>query len=801
MTLYQEVLTELAELDVDDRTLDLVMASLIGKEAMEKVLAGEPPDHSVIDNGQLDQHPTSVYLQDVTVSGFRGIGPEVTLDIRPGPGLTVVVGRNGSGKSSLAEALEVLLTGSALRWEDRSGPWKEGWKNLHVGEPPKISARFRVEGKPGPTTVSRSWSAAASLEDFPSTAQHHGEKRTDLAGIGWDGPLDLFRPLLSYNELGMIGARPSALFDTLTAVLGMEPLDTALKTLASARLERERVDKQVKKELKQRILPSLAAIGGERAARARSLLGKRVWDLDALVKLGTARVPGREALSELASIRAPDEERVLEAVEGLQDACSEFSELEGTDIEEAQRLVEILAKALGHHQGHHGERCPVCGIGVLDAEWRVTAESQVKQLRDKASRFRQVKHRLERAVDAAQGLVVAPLIPESTAVETASVRDLWKRWSELPDHPSEMSDHLLGLYGDLSEEVTRVVALAKDTYSRQEEEWSSVLPIVMAWAERARSAVKSRGAVKQIRKAETALKSVAVSVRAARWEPIESQALQLWEQLRLQSNVELRSVQLAGTRTRRHVDLSVDVDGAEAQALAVASQGEISCLALSLFFPRATLPANPFRFLVIDDPVQSMDPARVDGLARVLGSIATDRQLIVFTHDDRLPESLRRLRIEHTCKQVTRRPGSIVEVREKRDPVIQYFLDARSVVLDSDLPEEVARRVIPGMCRDGLEAACVEAVRSRRLGKGESHGSVNELLGQARTLKQKASLALFDEVNRVGNEISRRITGRWKRRFAVAFWDANRGTHKPFQGSLRGLINDCQSLAERLRRS
>ncbi len=93
MTLYQEVLAELAELDVDDRTLDLVMASLIGKEALEKVLAGEPPDHSVIGNGQLDQHPTSVYLQDVTVSGFRGIGPEVTLDIRPGPGLTVVVGQ------------------------------------------------------------------------------------------------------------------------------------------------------------------------------------------------------------------------------------------------------------------------------------------------------------------------------------------------------------------------------------------------------------------------------------------------------------------------------------------------------------------------------------------------------------------------------------------------------------------------------------------------------------------------------------------------------------------------------------
>ncbi|MDE0168718.1 MAG: hypothetical protein OXS29_04285 [bacterium] len=67
-------------------------------------------------------------------------------------------------------------------------------------------------------------------------------------------------------------------------------------------------------------------------------------------------------------------------------------------------------------------------------------------------------------------------------------------------------------------------------------------------------------------------------------------------------------------------------------------------------------------------------------------------------------------------------------------------------------------------------------------------------------MKQKASLALFDDAGRAGGDISRRMTGKWKGRFADAFWDANRGTHEPFDGSLKGLINDCQGLAERLRR-
>ena len=82
------------------------------------------------------------------------------------------------------------------------------------------------------------------------------------------------------------------------------------------------------------------------------------------------------------------------------------------------------------------------------------------------------------------------------------------------------------------------------------------------------------------------------------------------------------------------------------------SQGELNALALSVFLPRATLPESPFRFVVIDDPVQSMDPAKVDGLARVLAEPPRDRQVVVFTHDDRLPEAVRRLqhRPRRSCR-------------------------------------------------------------------------------------------------------------------------------------------------------
>ena len=117
---------------------------------------------------------------------------------------------------------------------------------------------------------------------------------------------------------------------------------------------------------------------------------------------------------------------------------------------------------------------------------------------------------------------------------------------------------------------------------------------------------------------------------------------------------------------------------------------------------------------------------------------------------------------------------------------------------DDGLLAQVVWNVIPGICREGLEAACVDVVRRRRLGRGESHAAVERLLEGARTLIQKAALALFDDMGRSG-EVSTRITREWGSTFTDAFRGANRGAHHRYRGDLTSLINDCQGLAERIR--
>jgi hypothetical protein len=130
------------------------------------------------------------------------------------------------------------------------------------------------------------------------------------------------------------------------------------------------------------------------------------------------------------------------------------------------------------------------------------------------------------------------------------------------------------------------------------------------------------------------------------------------------------------------------------------------------------MPASPFRFLVIDDPVQAMDPAKVDGLARVLERAATDRQVIVFTHDNRLAQAVRQLSIPAAILEVSRRTGSAVEVRSCLDPVEQALRDAGALAADRSVPVAVAARVVPGLCRTAVEAAFAEAVWRRELRAG-----------------------------------------------------------------------------------
>jgi hypothetical protein len=269
--------------------------------------------------------------------------------------------------------------------------------------------------------------------------------------------------------------------------------------------------------------------------------------------------------------------------------------------------------------------------------------------------------------------------------------------------------------------------------------------------------------------------------------------------LRQQSNVDLGPVRLDGAKTRRRVAMDVRVDGADGgTALGVMSQGELHALGLSLFLPRATVDHSPFRFVLIDDPVQAMDPAKVDGLARVLADVATTRQVVVFTHDDRLADAVRRLELPATVWEVHRGERSAVEMRRSDDPVKRYLLDAKAMALTKELPPDIRGELVASCCRSAIEAACHTKIRAVRLGRGDTHASVEDAIADAITTHKKAMLAVFDDPSRGGDLFGRlRSVGPWA---IDAFQRCKQGAHHGLTGDLRPFIRDVERLAEWLQR-
>ena len=799
MGIRKEIVRKLRHLEVDESVEQLVNASLSGPGAVEAVLKGEPvaaePDDMV-----RRQSAASVYLQSITVQGFRGIGPETTLELDAQPGLTLVVGRNGSGKSSFFDGLEVLLTGDSFRWKGKTAVWKNGWRNLHMPTGAGVTAKFQTEGVRGDTTVEIIWpDDAGNVTEVGATAQHIRQKRTNLAGIGWAEPLELYRPLLSHPELGGIALRPSGLYDTFNKVLGLAEITEAARVLSKARIGRDKQVKSVHGQLKQEILPLLESTDNERAHIALEALSGKQWRLDQVEQLLTGdHRPSIRGLQELSAIDLPTAGEVTAAAEAVEQAVLELERFKNSKLHRSNELANLLQTALDHHRNHSTEICPVCQEGSLDAEWQATTQTRINQLRSESRRYREAKDGLQRAERQAQGLARLPTLPAQTRIDVNLLQKAWRRWSRLPQDPSLIPTHLISHYSKLEETVKLVSDEARQLYSEQEERWAPIRRTMMKWLSAARDAEGLPLAVKSIKEAESTLTELGEQLRKERWEPIERQALKIWGELRLQSNMDLDSIALTGKGTQRRVELNAKVDGERFQALGVASQGELNCLALSLFFPRGALPESPFRFLIIDDPVQAMDPARVDGLAKVFHQVAQHRQLVVFTHDDRLPEALRRADLPHRVLEVTRRKGSVVTVRKVLGPVEQYLNDAWAVAMEDNLEAGVSHQVVPGFCRQALEAACVERIKRERIRQGVSHAEVEQDVDRANTLIEKAALALLGDVSQAG-QVYNTIAQRWGEPMAQVVRVCNRGSHAGFSGDLQGLINASRGLAARIR--
>jgi ABC-type Mn2+/Zn2+ transport system ATPase subunit len=782
------VSTSPARTTLHDQVRDRLTGSALTAEAQDLVLAAlgtaAPPASAAT--------PGGIYLQAVSVRGFRGIGRSIRLALPQGNGLTVVTGRNGSGKSSFAEAIEMAFTGENSRWKDRTQVWTGGFANMHEGVSPEIEVEVAISGDSTPSLLNLTWTGQKHTETM-TTITRPGRAPVPLAELGLGQALADHRPFLPYAELGTALDSTTEIYDKISAVLGLGPLADACKSLHEQVLALEKTIKKAR-QLRVALVDRLAIIDEPRARAAHAELSRTAPGLGILD--GLLAGDGNEeydALRRKADLPGPEMQPLRDAADRLHVARQKMEQVKESAAEDARARAELLELALAHHRRHTDDpTCPVCdSADRLDQAWATRAAEEISMLRTEAAAVENARRELRSATERLGGLVVEPPadLPDRVAMA-------WQEW--LATRSLADLGAFVAAAQRLAEECQAVRDEARQRLSALDGQWRQVAPEVAAWCQEARAAGEAQMRLAVAKKADDWARELHDDLRTERMAAQGGQARMYWQIMRGQSNVALGEIRLAGQGRGRRAELDVRVDDIPSAALGVMSQGELHALALSLFLPRALAEDSPFRFLIIDDPVQSMDPEKVDGLAQLLEEVAKRRQVVVFTHDSRLPEAIRSLRIEATILEVIRKERSEVAVTVSHDPVERALKDARIIARHPRLPAQVGPTVLPGLCRVALEAAFVEVARRRLLGTGVDHAVAEHQIAEARSTGEIAALALDVPYREVADELTRRF-GTWA---GKAYCACNQGAHDPqrFHELLRGTGKDPIEYVSRLAR-
>jgi ABC-type Mn2+/Zn2+ transport system ATPase subunit len=657
---------------------DCLRAAADGPEALESLLGNGAIESSVVAAPDEPGDERPVFLEAITVEGFRGIGPLAQLRVESGPGLTIVVGRNGSGKSTFVEGLEVLLTGNVLRWTDKTKVWQQGWHNLHHAGSTHVGATFRIDGAQQPLEIAQEWAPGASFDQREPRSV--SGSRTSWDELGWDAPLEQFRPILSYSELGtMFSSRAAVLYEALSSVLGLEYFDATLAVLRSERLRRERAGKD-ERRARDALRAELAASEDGRAVAAAALLGSRKPDKAAVLACAEDPDEGEtEDLSALSALRLPDAERVAEVFEAASAAREAMASFVAEEGDRSEAIATILEQGLAFRHEHAGPvaaDCPLCGAEQrLDDAWASRAREHAAELRERGRAYKQARSTQSNTLAVARHQLFSEETADGIAaasrcgLQTHTATALWNRWCEL----ARPTDHEFLTKGpELALELTQAIADVQQHAAEEEDRrsgvWAPLRQAIVAWHSQCLLAEADGEIAATLKRAEAWLSEQLAGLRQERLAPVVDEAKANWTELQIEDDLSLGNVELKKQGTQRFVSFDVAIDGVNTSAFGVMSQGELSALAISVFLPRAMLPGSPFRFMVIDDPVQSLDGAKLDGLARVLARAAIHRQVIVFTHDERLANAVRRQAVGAHVLAVRRHARSEVEIAVFQSP-------------------------------------------------------------------------------------------------------------------------------------
>ena len=654
-------------------------------------------------------------LTSLSICGFRAFNDSQTLDLSDP--IAVFEGPNGSGKTSIGEAMEWLLYGRTLKRTKGDALSKREYtgcyRNVHFsGATAYVEAE--VEDSSGkPRRIRRELKA-----DETSVLSVDGAAAQNLTEFGIDHMHD--RPLILQHTLqDFIFMRPKARYEVLSAMLGLEPLIALRSAVEAAKTNfGNRIPQRVSQarnksallvtELRQEhvLVPVVTAIEFGRLAAARQHL---VYVAQGLVTSGAAQA---DLLSALKATKAAEERSQLDwgrfsaQVIGSPPQNQAVMLLSSLD-QHIERIRQHLRNAaavtapeqapareqdpqrrqfydLGLHlvDSTHPATCPFCAAESLTPERLAALREAVAETIEGQSAISKALAEVRALVPAVATQVgeVKKLVPtQPQATDVQRIQDIVGAGaSAYLASSQELSGHLERhgtAYAALEESQKaveeslsfgRVPAGADDlgeALARYKVEVNALPAFINAYAATysqldpaIRAGLSSAADVKKIERTISALE---------RWKDVQvSQAFRDVERIftdlvgDIRTFIKRKQKEVLATRDQEIKDwyamlnpasdvaydgMTPGTDNLELRARTYSktmfaapnlSTSQLNCVGIAIYLACATRKGTPFKTLLIDDPLQSMDDEHTEAFKKqVIERLLTHGyHVIVLTH-------------------------------------------------------------------------------------------------------------------------------------------------------------------------
>jgi hypothetical protein len=638
------------------------------------------------------------WLTEVRIAGFRGIPQTLDLALDPMPGLTVLHAPNGTGKSTIADAIRAAL------WGTPALQMRELWQPVDraVGAD---RAHVEVRLHSGPDELRCAWTDDPGPSATASLVSPDAEYTVSVTDPDWQAALSAYTPVFSYADTQDRLGTSDALVKHLEELLALGPCFALLN---------EDVE--------------------EHAATARSTVA-RLQKLKAAAKAAVENVDVQfapDSAQRLPPIGFPH--RISDegpdnwlADSGLaEDLTTTSFVLSTEDLIDTERRAQELDEAIrrldeseagldnwldervhGHLTGLHtaldgsppGGPCPVCG---QDGDWWTSLSNTALRLTEWSTARGDV-NTAARALHDLHCHRLRPLIEAATALSADPDGLAGALMDPPPDHGrSAVARARLGTVVQhiLSSSFTTLVSEVR-RHGDHDRRWraarqEAVQQFVAAWRTDGPVAVT----VNEWTQASKNLTVLRRDLRDARGTRLGEEVGDVLRRLLADTPLHLTGVTFTGDEPLQ----LADADGGS-RRLGMLSAGQRNALVLApLLRARA---GGPFGFLIVDDPVHAFDDMRIDLVSDELIRLYADRRVVVLTHDSRLNDTLVAKKPDTDVRTLIRDGNGSMTTQGRKAPWVSLVEEATGLLNLPGIPADLGRMpvLVRGMCRHAVDGA------------------------------------------------------------------------------------------------